>query len=369
MSDNESSSVPKELEEPPSKWDPSGPEWQDWKWQLANRLTSFKDLKRLNIKGLKEEDFKFPLSITPYYATLLQNKDINYPLCKTMIPSAEELIKNPGEEDDPLCEDDMSPVPGLVHRYPDRVLLLSTNTCASYCRYCTRSRTVGTHCATTNIEKVVEYLLSHPLIRDVIISGGDPLTLQTKTLVSLLTKIKSIPHIDVIRIGTKVPVVMPQRIDSDLIEALKAFHPLYINIHFTHPDELTPETIEACRKLADAGFPLGSQTVLLKDVNDDVETMKKLMLGLVKARVKPYYLYQCDPITGSKHFRTPVEKGIEIINALQGFISGFAVPKFVIDAPKGGGKIPIGQTHITFMDDKKIKIRNYLGKIYEYPTE
>jgi lysine 2,3-aminomutase len=379
ISETLSSSIeeaPEEPQEPPSKWVLKAPfyiqerDWENWHWQMANRLTSFSDLKKLKIEGLEEKEYKFPLSITPYYASLLYQKNINYPLCKTVIPSSEELIKSKGEEDDPLHEDDMSPVPGLVHRYPDRVLLLVTSICASYCRYCTRSRSVGEkNCYSINLEKAVQYISSHKSIRDVIISGGDPLSMDTSILLIFLQQIRLIPHIDVIRIGTKIPVVMPQRITSELVNSLKQFHPLYINIHFTHPDEITPEVSKACNMLADAGIVLGSQTVLLKGINDDAETMKKLMLGLVKMRVVPRYLYQCDPITGSKHFRTSVEKGLEIIDELQGFISGFAVPKFVIDAPKGGGKIPISTQTILAKDETSYKIKNYLGKVYEYPIE
>ena len=365
-------SANEEPEEPPSKRSifKDVPEewWNDWRWQMRNRLTTIDDVKKLNIKGLEETDYVFPIAITPYYATLLQNKDINYPLCKAVIPSKYELEISRGEDGDPLNEEHDSPIPGLVHRYPDRVLYLITGTCASYCRYCTRSRSVG-HAGynLSNIDAVVEYLKANPKIRDIIISGGDPLTMTTGALEFVLDKIRSVPTIEIIRIGTKVPVVLPQRITIDLVEMLKKYHPLYINIHFTHPDELTPEVEAACTYLADNGFPLGSQTVLLKGINDDSETMKKLMLGLLKMRIKPYYLYQCDPITGSKHFRTPVEKGIEIIDELQGYISGFGVPKFVIDAPKGGGKIPISSERILERSDTKIKLRNYTNNTYEYP--
>jgi lysine 2,3-aminomutase len=374
-----------EVEEPPSKRAPYGAvkddDWNSWKWQMANRIQSFFDLEKLNIRGLKKEDFKFPLSITPYYATHLYNKSIDYPLCKTMIPSADEMVKSAGEADDPLSEDEMSPVPSIVHRYPDRVLFLTTETCASYCRYCTRSRRVGNECKkidtihgdqmldTIALSEGLEYIRTHSEVRDVLVSGGDPLTLPTSKLFSILSELRSINHVEIIRLGTKVPVVLPQRITEDLCNVLKQFHPLYINIHFTHPDELTPETIRACEMLADAGIPLGSQTVLLKGVNDDVETLKKLFLGLVKVRVKPYYLYSMDRIIGSSHFAVSVEKGIDIINKLTGNITGFAIPKFVIDAPKGGGKIPINSDNIIDKENGMYKLKNYQGKIYEYPIE
>jgi lysine 2,3-aminomutase len=345
--------------------------WNDWRWQMANRLTTIEDIKqKLDIKGLEETNYTFPIAITPYYATLLVEKDVSYPLCKAVIPSKEELIKSFGEEDDPLHEEDMSPIPGLIHRYPDRVLYLITGICASYCRYCTRSRSVG-HAGYDfkNLDAVVKYLEEHPKIRDVIISGGDPLTMSNTALQFVLDKIRSVKTIEIIRIGTKVPVVIPQRITPELVQILKKYHPLYINIHFTHPDEITPEVEKACALLVDNGFPLGSQTVLLKGINDDSETMKSLMLKLLKMRIKPYYLYQCDPITGSKHFRTPVEKGIEIIDELQGYISGFGIPKFVVDAPGGGGKIPISQSNILGKLSGVYKLKNYQGRIYEYPLE
>lgn len=357
--------------EPPSKklFNASKEEWNDWKWQLRNRLTTFQDLKRLEIQGLKETNYNLPLSITPYYSTLLYGRDINYPLCKAVIPSSEELIKSDGEENDPLHEDDMSPAPNIVHRYPDRVLFLITGTCASYCRYCTRSRKVGNeNCySLINLQEGLDYVKSHPEVRDILLSGGDPLTLTNSTLETMLQKLYSIKHIEIIRIGTKVPVVLPQRICKGVLDVLKKYHPLYINIHFTHPDEITTEVSEACNKLADAGIPLGSQTVLLKEINDDANILKELFLKLVKIRVKPYYLYSMDRIIGSRHFAVPVEKGIDLINKLTGNITGFAIPKFVIDAPKGGGKIPINSDNIINKENGVYKLRNYKNLEYEYP--
>jgi lysine 2,3-aminomutase len=285
---------------------------------------------------------------------------------------SEENELSPYEAADPLDEDGDSPVPGLVHRYPDRVLFLVTGFCAVYCRYCTRSRMVGNQggeyrFSLTQWENALAYIAAHPEIRDVLLSGGDPLTLADEKLEWLLSRLRKIPHVEFIRIGTKVPVVLPQRITNGLLKTLKRFHPLWMSIHFTHPDELTPEVAQACGKLADAGIPLGSQTVLLKGVNDTVETMKRLYHGLLMNRVKPYYLYQCDPVAGTSHFRTTVEKGLEIIAGLRGFTTGYAVPTFVVDAPGGGGKIPLLPDTIAGRDGDFLLLRNYQGGIYRYP--
>ena len=352
-------------------------EWNDWKWQLRNRIRSLSDLEK--VINLSEDEKNaisrninaLPLAITPYYASLISKDDPTHSIRRTVIPTTSEYIKMIGEADDPLSEDHDSPVPGIVHRYPDRVLFLTTGYCSVYCRYCTRSRMVGDDCKShvtmEQWEKGIKYIESNPEIRDVLLSGGDPLTLSNEKLNWLLSKLSRIPHVEFIRIGTKVPVVLPQRITSSLTDILKKYHPLWISIHFTHPEEITKETSAACKKLADAGIPLGSQTVLLQGINDDVETMKKLYHGLLKIRVRPYYLYQCDPITGSSHFRTPVEKGIEIISGLRGHTSGYAVPHYVIDAPDGGGKIPLLPDYFAGRDGHHVVLRNYEGNIYKYP--
>jgi lysine 2,3-aminomutase len=324
-----------------------------------------------NITGASAAETNLPLSITPYFASLLDEFDINQPLRKTVVPLVHEHSFSPGEEADPLGEEDDSPVPGLVHRYPDRVLFLVTNFCSTYCRYCTRSRMVGKskdHCVSLNRwEKAIEYIRNTKSVRDVLLSGGDPLTMSDERLEWLLSRLRKIPHVEMIRIGTKVPVVLPMRITKDLVKTLKKYHPLWMNIHFSHPDELTPEARFACERLADAGIPLGSQTVLLKDVNDSVDVIKDLMHGLLKVRVRPYYLYQCDPIPGSAHFRTPVRKGIEIIEGLRGHTTGLAVPNFVIDAPGGGGKIPLLPEYVKGHEGSDLILRNYAKRYYRYP--
>jgi lysine 2,3-aminomutase len=283
-----------------------------------------------------------------------------------------EYVRLPGEEDDPLGEDHDTVVPGLVHRYPDRVLFLTTGTCSTYCRYCTRSRLVGNpggeyQFNVRNWDRALEYLEAHSEIRDVLLSGGDPLTIGDDKLDYLLGRLRAIRHIEFLRIGTKVPAVLPQRITKALVAMLKKHHPLWMSLHFTHPRELTPEVGEATARLADAGIPLGSQTVLLKGINDDAALMKKLMQGLLMRRVKPYYLYQCDPIKGSGHFRTPVSKGIEIIQALRGHTTGYATPMFVIDAPGGGGKILMAPDAVVGRDGDDLLLRNFEGKVYRYP--
>ena len=312
-----------------------------------------------------------PVGITPYYASLLATDDPMHPLRRTVVPTMGEFNFTPEESIDPLGEDHHSPVPGLVHRYPDRVLFLVTGFCAAFCRYCTRSRVLGNtedyRFDTTQWEHALRYIESNSEIRDVLLSGGDPLILSDDKLEWILSRLQQIPHVEFIRIGTKVPVVLPQRITPNLTRMLKKYHPLFISIHFTHPDELTPEVKQACARLADAGIPLGSQTVLLAGVNDDVETMKKLYHGLLKFRVRPYYLYQCDPIKGSKHFRTPVSKGLEIIKGLRGHTSGYAVPTFVIDTPNGGGKVPLLAGLCRMPEGDNLLLRNYEDKIFAYP--
>jgi len=352
-------------------------EWNDWRWQLRNRIRDLRSLQRVfrlsadERAAVEQMGGHMPVGITPYYAALMDPTNPMEPIRRTMIPIVGELSRGPGEADDPLAEDSHSPVPGVVHRYPDRILFLVTNFCATYCRYCTRARMVGQtgeyHFNTQQFEKGIAYVESHPEIRDVLLSGGDPLTMADDRLEWLLSRLRKIPHVEFLRVGTKVPAVLPQRITPKFVRMLKRYSPLWISIHFMHPDELTPEVAAACNRLADAGMPLGSQTVLTRDVNDNVDTMKRLMHGLLKMRVRPYYLYQCDPISGSSHFRTPVEKGLEIIEGLRGHTTGYAVPTFVIDAPGGGGKIPLVPDYVVGRDGDDVLLRNYEGQTYRYP--
>jgi lysine 2,3-aminomutase len=352
-------------------------EWNDWRWQLRHRISDLHALKcilRLSqdeataVGGLER---KIPLAITPYYASLLKKEDPNQALRRTVVPVTAEFALSPGEADDPLAEDHDSPVPGLIHRYPDRVLFLATDFCSIYCRYCTRSRMVGNGKGLPydkgRWEKAIAYIESCPSVRDVLLSGGDPLTMSDESLDWLLSRLRKIRHVEILRIGTKAPVVLPQRITQGLTRMLKRYHPLWMSIHFTHPDELTPEAARACGSLADAGIPLGSQTVLLCGVNDDVQTMKALLHGLLKIRVRPYYLYQCDPIPGSAHFRTPVERGLQIIEGLRGHTTGYAVPSYVIDAPGGGGKIPLIPEYVMGREESDLLLRNYEGRVFRYP--
>jgi lysine 2,3-aminomutase len=288
-----------------------------------------------------------------------------------MIPTTAEFVSGPGEAHDPLAEDAHMPVPGLVHRYPDRVLFLVTSFCATYCRYCTRARMVGQtgeyHFNEAQFSRALEYIAAHPEIRDVLLSGGDPLTMIDERLNQLLTRLRAIPHVEFVRIGTKVPAVLPQRITPSLTRMLRRHHPLWMSIHFMHPTELTPEVAQACSRLADAGIPLGSQTVLTRGVNDDVETMKRLVQGLLRIRVRPYYLYQCDPISGSAHLRTSVQRGLEIVNGLRGYTTGYACPTYVIDAPGGGGKIALWPDNVVGREGDDLLLRNYEGRIFRYP--
>ena len=352
-------------------------EWNDWRWQLRNRITSSSMLARMfQLSDAERSAFQFreatlPMAITPYYASLIDPENPDQPIRRAMIPVASELLVSSGEARDPLGEDGHSPVKGLVHRYPDRVLFLVTDYCSSYCRYCTRSRMVGKRKSggKKQWQKAIDYISSHREIRDVLISGGDPLTLSDAQLDWLLGQLRAIPHVEMIRIGTKAPMVVPQRITEGLIAILKKYHPLWMSIHCMHPDELTEEARQACIRLADAGIPLGSQTVLLAGINDTVETMKRLMHGLLKIRVKPYYLYQCDPIVGSSHFRTPVSKGLEVYQGLRGHTSGYGVPTYVIDAPGGGGKVPLIPETVVGRDGSDLLIRNYEGNIYRYPDK
>jgi len=352
-------------------------DWNDWRWQNRNRIRRMDELARMielsddEREAISRHAGPLPVGITPYYASLLDRDKPDQPLRKTVVPVLQEYRHARGEADDPLGEDHDSPVPGLVHRYPDRVLLLVTGFCSVYCRYCTRARMVGASgeksVKKTDIDRAIEYIERTPAVRDVLISGGDPLSLDDDRLDYILARLRAIPHVEFLRIGSKQPVVQPMRITPALTRILKRYHPLWMSLHFTHPDELTPEVAEACSRLADAGIPLGSQTVLLKGVNDNVPTMRQLVHGLLKIRVKPYYLYQCDPISGSAHFRTPVEKGVEIIHGLRGHTSGYAVPVFVVDGPNGGGKIPLAPEYVVGRQGDDLLLRNFEGKLFSYP--
>jgi lysine 2,3-aminomutase len=350
-------------------------QWNSWRWQIQNSYTNFNRLSEvLDLRNIESFDFlaksrKLPLRITPYYASLLYGKPADYPLTRSVVPNKLELVLSPGEEADPLHEESMCPVGNLVHRYPDRVLLLSTGFCSVYCRYCTRSHMVlkdKKHYGVKAWESAIDYIRNNAEIRDVIISGGDPLTMPDKHIEFLLSSLRAIPHVEIIRIGTKVPMVLPQRITKKLVKMIKKYQPLYMSIHVTHPDEITPEVTEACRRIADAGIVMGSQSVLLQGVNDTVDIMKQMMQKLLKVRIKPYYIYQCDPIPGSAHFRTPVTKGLEIIKGLRGFTSGYAIPHYVIDAPGGGGKIPLLPEYYQGREGNDIILKNFEEKIYKY---
>lgn len=355
-------------------------QWNDWKWQVKHRIETFEELqKHIKLTPEEEEGIKKSLqtirmSITPYYLSII---DLNNPRCpvrKQAIPSVMELHLSKADLLDPLHEDEDSPVPGLTHRYPDRVLFLITDMCAMYCRHCTRRRFAGqtdSESPSERIQKGIDYIASTPQVRDVLLSGGDALLVSDKLLENIIKKLREIPHVEIIRIGTRVPVVMPQRITDDLVNMLKKYHPIYLNTHFNHCDELTPQAEEACNKMANAGIPVGNQSVLLRGVNDNVDVMKNLVHKLVKNRVRPYYIYQCDLSQGLEHFRTPVSKGIEIIENLRGHTSGYAVPTYVIDAPGGGGKIPVGPTYIISQSPDKIVLRNFEGVIstYTQPTD
>ncbi len=352
-------------------------DWNDWRWQNRNRVRTLADLERMlelspeERAAILRHNGPLPVGITPYYASLLDRHDAGQPLRRTVVPVLGEYERGRGENEDPLGEDTHSPVPGLVHRYPDRVLLLVTNFCSVYCRYCTRARMVGAagerSVRKADIEAALDYIERTPAIRDVLISGGDPLSMDDDRLDYLLGRLRRMPHVEFLRIGSKQPVVQPMRVTAELTRMLKRYHPLWMSLHFTHPDELTPEVAEACGRLADAGVPLGSQTVLLKDVNDDLPTLTRLMQGLLRIRVKPYYLYQCDPISGSAHFRTPVAKGVELIRGLRGHTTGYAVPTFVVDAPAGGGKIPLAPDYVAGYDGADLLLNSYDGGTYRYP--
>lgn len=354
--------------------------WNDWKWQLRNRIETLEELKQyIDLTPEEEEGVKTSLqtlrmSITPYYMSLVDPIDRNCPVRKQAIPTGRETHKSIADLLDPLHEDEDSPVPGLTHRYPDRVLFLITDMCSMYCRHCTRRRFAGQtdkSNSSDNIQAGIDYIANTPQIRDVLISGGDGLMVSDKKLESIIKRLREIPHVEIIRIGSRVPVVCPQRITDDLVNMLKKYHPIWLNTHFNHSKEITPEATEACNKLSNVGVPLGNQSVLLKGINDCTHIMKKLVHDLVKIRVRPYYIYQCDLSMGLEHFRTPVSKGIEIIESLRGHTSGYAVPTFVVDAPGGGGKTPVMPTYIISQAPGKIVLRNFEGVIttYSEPTD
>ncbi len=354
-------------------------QWNNWHWQLSNRLNHPADfepilqLTEAERKALNARDL-FRVDVTPYFVSLINPQDPHDPIRRQVIPTEGEMSDFTGMMEDSLAEDRHSPVPGLVHRYPDRVLMLVTTQCASYCRYCTRARIVGDPASTftkAEFDQQLDYLRRTPQVRDVLLSGGDPLTLAPRVLEDLLARLREIPHIEVLRIGSRVPVFMPMRVTDELCEMLQRFHPLYLNIHVNHPNEITAELAEACDRLGRAGIPLGNQSVLLAGVNDCVHIQRRLVQALVRIRVRPYYLYQCDLVEGAGHFRTPVAKGIEIIEGLRGHTSGFAVPTYVVDAPGGGGKIPIMPNYLLSMSDHKIVVRNFEGFIttYEEPLQ
>ncbi len=351
-------------------------DWSDWKWQIKQRIRSLNQLVNY-LPGLKDKQSelekviaKYPMAITPYYASLIQKPDASDPIFNMCVPQTEELLNPPCLSEDPLEENEDMPVPGLVHRYKDRALLIATTTCSAYCRHCTRKRIAGTRECTISarrLQQVTDYLLSHPEICDVIISGGDPLTMSTNVLETILAALRSVETVQIIRIGTRVPVVLPMRITDELVQMLRKYHPLWINTHFNHPNELTEEAAAACEKLADAGIPLGNQTVLLRGVNDSPQVIEQLCRGLIRIRVRPYYLYQCDLVRGIEHFRTPLSRGIEIMEYMRGKVSGMAIPNFVVDAPHGGGKIPVMPNYIVSMSPTHTVLRNYEGLIVNYP--
>jgi len=367
--------VPPGGRRPPRPWDDVPlAQWDDWRWQLSHRLNTVEDFARVidltpeETAGLSAPG-RFHVDVTPYFASLMDPEDPACPIRRQVIPTVQEMTSSGTDMIDSLAEDAHSPVPGLVHRYPDRVLVLVTTQCASYCRFCTRSRMVGDAHGQFNAaayDRQLAYIASTPQVRDVLLSGGDPLMMSSRLLEDLLRRLRAIPHVEVIRIGSRMPIFLPQRITDDLAAMLRQYHPLWMNIHVNHPREITSETEMALARLADAGIPLGSQTVLMAGINDCPSVILAMVHKLVKNRVRPYYLYQCDLVQGAGHFRTPVAKGIEIIEALRGHTSGFAVPTFVIDAPEGGGKVPLLPNYLLSMSDQYVVVRNYEGLMSTY---
>lgn len=353
----------------------SDDDWNNWLWQVKHRITSVEELRKyLAISDQESEQIsnvlkRFRMAITPYYLTLIDPQNPNCPIRQQAIPSQSELHIGKNDLLDPLSEDADSPVPGLTHRYPDRVLFLITDMCSMYCRHCTRRRFAGQsdHKSSKEmIDKAIEYIRNTPAVRDVLLSGGDALLMNNELLEDIISRLREIDHVEIIRIGTRTPVVMPQRITEKLVTMLKKYHPIWVNTHFNHYDEITPESKRAIDMLADAGVPLGNQSVLLRGVNDCVHVMKKLVTRLAQIRVRPYYIYQCDLSLGIEHFRTPISKGIEIMEGLRGHVSGYCVPTYVVDAPGGGGKIPLMPNYIISMSPNKMVLRNYEGVITSY---
>lgn len=353
-------------------------DWQDWIWQLKNRITTVEQLERYltltpeEKAGCLHANQKLALAITPYFFNLIDRDDPDCPIRRQVIPRGEEMTVSVEEMDDSLGEDAHSPVPGLVHRYPDRVLFLVTDRCASYCRYCTRSRLVSNaqdYNFHPEYERALRYIEAHPEIRDVLLSGGDPLLLSDKKLEHLLARLRAIKHVEFIRIGSRIPVFLPQRITPELAEIFRKHGPVWMSIHVNHPKEATAELRAACERLAFAGVPLGNQSVLLRGVNDDPEVMKALVHRLLRMRVRPYYLYQMDLITGGSHFKVDVRKGLEIIRALRGHTTGYAVPQYVIDAPGGGGKVPVNPEYVEKITDDEVVFRNFEGRVFRYPLK
>jgi len=352
-------------------------DWNDWRWQLKHRITTAEQLQKFlptltpeEFAGAKLANTKLALAITPYFFNLIDPADENCPIRLQVIPKLAETTTASWEMSDPCGEDSHSPVPGLVHRYPDRVLFLVTDRCAAYCRYCTRSRLVSNATGYDfhpEFDKQIAYIAAHPEIRDVLLSGGDPLLLSDEKLENLLSRLRAIPHVEFLRIGSRIPTFLPQRITPELCAMLKKFHPLFMSIHSNHPRELTTEVRDALARLADAGIPLGNQTVLLKHVNDDADVMKAHLQKLLMCRVKPYYIYQCDLIAGSAHLRASVRTGLALMEKLRGHTTGYAVPTYVIDAPGGGGKVPVNPEYVLSHNADRVVIRNFEGKIFEYP--
>ncbi|MFA7115968.1 MAG: lysine 2,3-aminomutase [Bacteroidales bacterium] len=350
-------------------------QWNDWKWQVKNRIENLEDLNKYieltpeEAEGIHKCLSTIRMAITPYYLSLINPDNTNCPIRKQAVPTAAELYQAPEDQLDPLHEDTDSPVPGLTHRYPDRVLFLITDMCSMYCRHCTRRRFAGHTDAGATKERIdagIDYIARTPQVRDVLLSGGDALMVSDEKLEYIFKKLRAIPHVEIIRLGTRTPVVCPQRITPELVNMIKKYHPIWLNTHFNHPNEITVESSAACARLADAGIPLGNQSVLLRGVNDSVDIMKTLVQKLVYIRVRPYYIYQCDLSMGLSHFRTPVSKGIEIIEGLRGHTSGLAVPTFVIDAPGGGGKIPVMPQYVISQAPGRVVLRNYEGVITTY---
>ncbi|MBE0519065.1 MAG: lysine 2,3-aminomutase [Thermoplasmata archaeon] len=351
-------------------------EWNDWKWQLRNRITSVDQLKQVisltpeEEAGVRDSLRILRMAITPFYATLMDPNDPHCPMRLQAVPTAKEIDFSEDDMEDPLFEDIDSPVHGLTHRYPDKVLFLITDQCGMYCRHCTRRRLAGqtdTERDSNTIDAVIKYIEEHEEIRDVLLSGGDPLTVSDKVLEDIISRLQAIDHVEIVRLGSRTPCVLPQRITPELCDMLKKHHPIWLNTHFNHPKEITPEAKAAVERLADAGIPVGNQSVLLKGINDCPTIMKKLVHELVKIRCRPYYYYQCDMSRGIEHFRTSVAKGMEIQEALRGHTSGYAVPLFIVDAPGGGGKIPLSPNYFVSMSDKRIVLRNYEGGTFQYP--